>query len=154
MFFGRQGFGMQINGLEKLHDKTSKDNIKKSSLGGMQLAVDAVRKAVKRNTPVRSGVLRASWQSEARPDSGRVYTGVRYGPYINYGTGVFVGRGRIYPKSARVLAWDGVRVRSIKGVEGRHFVEKTIKEEQPNLSKYFAEAFDHGFGGEENAGNN
>lgn len=59
---------------------------------------------------------------EVSGSSVRVGTNVPYARWLQEGTGIYAGRGRIYPKHAKVLAWDGIVVRSIKGTPPRRYL--------------------------------
>ncbi len=108
-----------------------------------------VKNAARRNCPVDEGRLRASIDSEVR-GSGRSLT-VRIGSnlahaiYVEKGTGVYAGRGYIYPKRGRYLRWPNknnsgsgnrryksgktsqfVFAKKIKGMKAQPFLEPAL----------------------------
>ncbi len=81
------------------------------------------------------GRLAAGWTHKVvRAGSGAtviVGNAVQYGPFVNFGTGTFAGKGRIFPKTAKVLVFQGrggglMFVGSIAGQPGQHFAEKGL----------------------------
>ena len=96
-----------------------------------------VLSAARRNAPVDTGRLRSSLRMEVTSTSGppavRIVTNVPYAVYQEYGTGVYAGRGYIYPKRGKYLVFKGrggklVFARRVKGVPATHFLERALPE--------------------------
>jgi hypothetical protein len=68
-----------------------------------------VQNSAKRLCPVDEGRLRASIAVELIGDGrtleARVGTNLKYGLYVEHGTGIYAGRGYITPKRATMLRW-------------------------------------------------
>jgi len=92
-------------------------------------------------TPVDEGHLTGAWSTQKSSNGVQMTNSAEYAVYQNEGTGVFGPRGRmITPVNARVLHWEkgGTHffARSVKGVEGKHFVEKSldaVEEKMPSI---------------------
>jgi hypothetical protein len=99
--------------------------------------------------PVDTGALRASLKLEMRTVGGepqvRIGSALPYALFVHEGTGVYVGRGRIYPKQASVLRWPRINrsgrgfrryqggktaayvyARSIKGMKGTPYLLQAL----------------------------
>ncbi len=121
-------FTVKITGLQALEKKLGSTEFKAHMKRGMTRAVVYMEGQLKRNTPVgKSGQLRARWTHKVSFGGllGEVGNAVRYGPFVEEGTGVFIGGGRIFPVSAKAMAWDDTVRHSIQGMKGRFFVKKT-----------------------------
>ena len=135
---------VEIKGLETLRKKLSPTQFTITKKQGMTNAVVFMEGKVKENTPFKKGELRASWLPSVSEDGmeGRVTSRkekASYGPYVEYGTGVYIGRGRIYPKKKKALAWDGMVRRSVAGQRGQFFVKRTWEAEGGvKLIRFFA----------------
>ena len=112
--------------------------------------LDAEREA-KKKVPVRHNVLKSSIRLDVKrnPESVRasVGTNVHYGPYVEYGTGIYGPRKRrIFPKTAKALSWiqrgrgsyvggkykaagpgKRVTVRSIAGMKARPYMAPALQ---------------------------
>lgn len=68
-----------------------------------------VQNAARRLAPVDEGRLRASISTEVRGSGrtleARVGSNLEYAIYVHEGTGIYAGRGYIYPKRGRYLRW-------------------------------------------------
>ena len=120
-------FTVRIDGLPALKKKLGSTEFKAHMKKGMTKAVVFMEGQLKRGTPVQSGRLRAGWTHKVSFDGmvGEVGNAVRYGPFVEEGTGVFIGKGRIEPVSAKAFAWDDMVRYSIQGMKGRFFVKRT-----------------------------
>ncbi len=84
---------------------------------------------------VPRGRLAAGWSHRVKKQGNGadviIGNAVFYGPFVNFGTGIFAGKGRIFPKKKRAMAFffkgGPVVVRSIKGQPGQHFAEKGLE---------------------------
>ena len=86
---------------------------------------------VKMATPVDTGALAGSWVPIPMEDMFVITNPVRYGIWVNWGTGVYKRGTPIVPKTKPYLAFkkDGrwVRTKSVKGQPPQKFVEKGIE---------------------------
>ena len=104
---------------------------------------------VKRNTPVKTGRLRASWTHAVSADGleGVVGTDVRYGLIVEEGyTGI------IRPVHARALklVFDGETVYRMfaKGQKGQHFAARTLEQETGAVLELATKEVEAALGGE------
>ena len=95
--------------------------------------------------PVDQGTLKASLHVQPLTVNGmpamRIGSSLHYARYVHDGTGIYVGRGRIYPRTARFLRWPAknqsgqgrrrykggstqryIYARSIKGMKGTPYL--------------------------------
>lgn len=103
----------------------------------------------RRLCPVDQGDLKRSLAMELRPERGgwavRIGSNLEYAIYVHEGTGVYAGRGYIYPKRASVLRWPAknqsgrgrrryrggrtdryVYARRVRGVKARPFLRDAL----------------------------
>lgn len=121
-------FTVRIDGLPELQKKLGSTEFKAHMKKGMTKAVVFMEGQLKRGTPVgQSGRLKSAWTHKISFDGmvGEVGNAVKYGSFVEEGTGVFIGKGRIFPRSAGALAWDDMVRTSIQGMKGRFFVKRT-----------------------------
>lgn len=108
-----------------------------------------VQNAARRLAPVDEGRLRASITTEVRGSGPsltvRVGSNLKYAVYVHEGTGIYAGRGYIYPKRGRYLRWpvknnsgSGNRryrggstsryafAKRVRGVKGRPFLRDAL----------------------------
>jgi len=75
----------------------------------IMVRTNRVLNTARRLCPVDEGTLRSSLAREMRTENneivGRVGSNLKYALFVHEGTGVYVGRGPITPKRARVLRW-------------------------------------------------
>lgn len=92
-------------------------------------------------TPKDTGHLASSFRKTESREKIIMSTSAKYAEYLNEGTGVYGPRGQVIkPTNKKALAWGGkngnfVR-KSVKGIKGRHFVEKAIQrldEKMPSI---------------------
>lgn len=92
--------------------------------------------------PPRGG-LAAAWthRVQQRGNSVEITVGNAkfYGPFVNFGTGIYVGRGRIRPKRAKALrfriAGRVIFRKSVRGQRGQHFVERGFNNARPPIPR-------------------
>lgn len=123
--------------LERNLDRIIRDTLDMSALMVMGKA--------KENAPVDKGTLRGSITKTNAVRSGRNYivrvgTNVKYAPYQEFGTGIYAGRGYIYPRRARFLAWRDksgkwVFARRVRGVKPRRYFGKAVEYFKANMGK-------------------
>lgn len=109
----------------------------------MQRSVLIVEREVKHRTPVRTRRLFSAWTPEVISlSSGRVFNTVKYGPYVEHGTGPHL----IRPVNAQALSWPGaqhpVRVVHHPGTRGRHMAEEGARAAEPLVQEQFKLAAD------------
>lgn len=101
------------------------------------------------------GRLAAGWSHKVkRRGSGAdiiIGNRVKYGPYVNFGTGTFAGKGRIFPKKkGGVMVFMGKRgmvfARSIKGQEGQGFAEKGLGKAARDIPRIAARQIEQDLG--------
>ena len=109
------------------------------------------------NSPVDEGLLKKWFFYDTSAERIEIRTPAEYAIYVNDGTGIYAGKGRIKPKSAKALVfkpgpkWRGpvqtsgkfkglAAFKSIKGQKGQKFVEKSMKQTQSKLEQLFIKA--------------
>lgn len=138
-------FDIKVEGIDELKRKLGQTNFTTALKQGMTNAVVYFEGEIKKRTPVKSGQLKASFTHLVSGDGteGIVGSNKSYGIYVEEGTGVYVGKGRIYPRTKKALAWDDMVRRSIAGMKGRFFVKKSWEEEGGvKLLHFFKDQFD------------
>jgi len=92
-----------------------------------------IQNALKPLTPMVTGSLRSTVAVGKPVRKGNVLeieiAMADYGIWLNEGTGIFGKyKRRIFPKEKKALKTPFGVFKSVKGIEGRHFVEKAIEE--------------------------
>ncbi len=144
-------YRIQVEGLPELERKLSPTSYQVALKQGMTNAVVFLEGAIKKRAPVgKTGQLRARFTHIVSSDGkeGEVGSNTSYGPFVEFGTGVYIGRGRIYPKTKKALAWDNTVRRSIAGMKGRFFVKSAVDEEGYKILPIFQAEFDKVLKGE------
>mgnify|MGYP003659785101 CR=1 FL=1 len=154
------GTSWELKGIERLQrqwgDKAITDAlVEAAKVAGAHTAgeVATVTPVNKNPTPGETrGRLAAGWNSRARRvGSGAEATignNVFYGPYVNYGTGIYAGRGRIRAKQGKVMVFKGmgggmIFARSIKGQRGQHFAEKGLDNASKDVPRIVVKRIEH-----------
>lgn len=117
-----------INGLLRRVDPVRG---RKALIAGMNAVGIEGEGDIKQETAADRGRLAAGWNHEVRVVAGGYVTvignNIFYGPYVNFGTGVFAGRGLIRPKQAKALRFvvNGQVVfrKWVRGQRAQAFVE-------------------------------
>ena len=138
-------YSMSLDGLPELQKKLGKSGYVTAVKSGMQKAVVYLEGAIKKQTPVKTGQLRASFTHQVAADGmeGVIGSSKAYAPMVESGTGVYAGKGRIYPISKKALAWNGMVRKSVAGMRGRFFVKKAWEEEGGGkLLRFFTDEID------------
>jgi HK97 gp10 family phage protein len=93
-----------------------------------------IKGEAKKNAPVDTGVLRNSITETGVFDNTiKVISPVKYAKFQEFGTGVYLGRGMIYPKRSRFLVWRDRRsgkmifAKAVRGVPPKRFFGKAIE---------------------------
>ena len=96
--------------------------------------------------PIDHGRLRGSWQMEKLNDYWyKLVSGVEYGPWVAYGTGIYGPRGvKITPTTKKALSfmWKGMKitVKSVKGQKPNPFHERALKRGEDRLDEFIRTA--------------
>lgn len=137
---------IEVEGLAELKRKLGATKFTIALKKGMTNAVIYFEGEVKKRTPVGiSGQLRASFTHRVSHDGteGVIGTNKLYARFVEFGTGVFIGKGRIFPRSAKALAWNDIVRQSIAGMKGRFYVKRAWEEEGGRkLIRFFKFEFD------------
>lgn len=108
---------MEVRGEIEARDKllqTARDLNGAPFMASMTEAALIVERSAKQNAPVDTGRLRGSIAHEVRTSSalgggvnvqGVVGSNVKYAPYMELGTGTFVGRPRYFPPPSALEVW-------------------------------------------------
>jgi hypothetical protein len=130
-------YEVNIIGVEEAREKVDHKRAAALLSEGILKATIYTEGVIKKDTPVKTGRLKASWAHKTSATQGTVGTNVNYAQFVEYGTGIYIGRGRIHPRSARALAFNiGTThlVRgSIKGQKGQFFVERAVESARPQI---------------------
>jgi HK97 gp10 family phage protein len=130
-----------IGGLEKLVD-----NLDRIITDVLDTSALMIMGSAKENAPVDTGILRGSITKSNVSKAGDSYkvsvgSNVEYAPYQEYGTGIYVGRGFIYPKRSRFLIWKDRRsgkmilAKRVRGVPGKFYFKKGVEYFRANMGK-------------------
>jgi hypothetical protein len=119
----------------------------------MEVASDEVRRQIEHDAPRDTGRLATLIATRTVEDSTSITTKVTteartedgrdYGKWQDEGTGVYIGRGRIYPKHGPVLKffWPKIGkfmvVRSVKGTPPTHFFTRNVELWRDRLQEAF-----------------
>ena len=135
---------IEIRGLDALTRRFGPRNVHTALVRAMEAATAHVEGEIKERTPVNKestpgqlrGQLAASWTNRVvsliGDIKGIIGTRVHYGPYVEEGTGIYVGRDRIRPARAQALRffWHGrwhFRT-SVAGQKGQHMAKRGLEE--------------------------
>ena len=97
------------------------------------------------NTPYASGALIQSFLFQQSGLQASWSPKVNYALFVEQGTGIYGPTGaRIVPKTAKALWWPSAAhpVRSIAGMQGRHYMEKILESATPELTELFSQCGD------------
>jgi len=92
--------------------------------------------AARANAPYRTGRLRSSLQMQVvnrNPPQVSIYSNLPYAVYQEKGTGIYAGRGYIYPTRAPFLVFTPkgssrvVFARRVRGTPPTHFLERALE---------------------------
>ena len=95
------------------------------------------------NTPYKSGKLRGSFEFVPGDLKAEWIPRANYALFVEQGTGIYgPSKARIMPTAKQALFWPGADhpVRSIAGMQGRHYMEKILAAATPELTELFAHA--------------
>lgn len=141
----------EIRGLKETQqkmDQVARDLHGTPMLEGMRDATMLVSRDARIFAPVDTGRLRASITPEVRTEGnnvvGVVGSNVAYAPYMELGTGVYVGRPAYFPPPAALEVWarrhggaSGLQVAfaifRAGGLKGRKFLERGFQTNEPRI---------------------
>lgn len=127
-------------------------------LDGFREATMLVVTGAKRNAPVDTGRLRSSITGEVRFKNGLLGkdvegvagTNVDYAPYMEFGTGTFVGRAPHYPPPGAIALWSrrhglnpyvvALSIYRKGGLQGRHFLQKAFDDNKTRIVDIIGDA--------------
>lgn len=135
--------GIRIEGIEEWEKAVSPEVFRKTLRKGITDATIHLEGELIENTPTNKntgagtprGRLAAAWthviQGFGRVTKGIIGNNVFYGPFVNFGTGTWVGNARIRAKGAKALRFviNGAVIfrKSVSGIKPRRFVQKTVR---------------------------
>lgn len=119
-------------------------------IDAMRRATLLVQNRAKVLAPVDTGRLRASITPEIRADQpnkiiGVIGTNVKYGPYMELGTGTFAGKSRYFPPPAALDVWArrhhiasgylvALAIFRAGGTRPRHYLQDALEENQRQIN--------------------
>ncbi|MBO7519045.1 MAG: HK97 gp10 family phage protein [Methanobrevibacter sp.] len=112
---------------------------------GLQYTANYLIERLQVNSPIDTGYLKG-WHIHEHTDSMvDVRSPAKYAIYQDQGTGVYAGKGKITAKKpGGVLHWEkgGTHyfAKSVKGVRGKRFVEKSVSATKGRLDSFFIKA--------------
>ena len=132
--------------LSELMNGLSPDKVTEVKSQGLDYAAQEMVRVLMMNSPVDHGLLK-SWFIDSIDDSeAHIKTPAEYAAYVNDGTGPYV----IEPVNAKALYWPGadhpVKRVNHPGIQGQHFVEKSIDDVEGRLAGYFLKALEEVMG--------
>ncbi len=112
-----------------------------------------------RSTPYDHGKA-SKWRINIGEDEINIFSDVQYMKYINYGSGLYgEHHQRIFPVNKKVLKFkwrnapkklvskDGfVYLKSVRGIKGKHFIEKSIKDTKTKIQGFATRAINQTIG--------
>jgi HK97 gp10 family phage protein len=101
-----------------------------------------IQSEARKRAPHATGTLQRSIQIENDGPAVRVSVNEKYGPWVEYGTGIFgPGGQRITPKQAKVLRWVSggktIFARSIAGMRPRPFFGPAVEDSAEYIYSQF-----------------
>lgn len=139
---------VEIEGFDKLVADIDQagGNARPLMKGAIVNSVNRIQSNARSAAPHRTGTLQRSIQTQVDYPEGKVQVGEKYGIFIEEGTGIYGGGGRITPKKAKVLAFTSggnqVFARSTKGMKARPFFRPGIEASAEFVSEQFIKVID------------
>lgn len=122
----------------KLTDKLSKG--KEIQRLGLDYTTQGLISALMQNSPVDHGLLKQWFVASMTDDEATIKSPAIYANAQNYGSSHM-----IMPKNKKALHWGGDPGFFSKGhmvnIKGKHFVETSIEQVQPQIPGFFLKAF-------------
>ena len=126
-----------LQGMDKLMRKLDAISRGEAVQDGLKKACRMVETAAKEKCPVDDGTLKASITHSVEYDKGIVGTNVEYGPYVEFGTGLFAedGNGR------KDVPWRYQDAKgnwhTTSGQKPNPFLQNAIEKKQDEVRKQF-----------------
>lgn len=140
---------VQVEGLDKLIKDANKAGADSRVLvkAAITNSVNKIQSEARARAPHRTGTLQRSILASVSYPNGQVTVNEKYGQYIESGTGIYAGEGRITPKKALAMRWRGqggafVFARSTKGQKARPFFKPGIEAASAYITLQFTKALD------------
>lgn len=109
-------------------------------------SVNHIQSETRSRAPHKTGTLQRSILVQVNYPVGQVQVNEKYGQYIESGTGIYAGQGRITPKKAKALRWKGasgyVFARSTKGQKARPFFKPGVEASADYVSLQFTKVIE------------
>ena len=139
-------YNIEIKGLKSLYNNFRKSPamVTKQLVGAIKTSIHIIRPIMIKETPHDKGGLRKNIYARQIGLTGIVGPDLKQTPYavwVHSGTGIYAGRGRIYPKKSSVLVFKiggkTIFAKSIKGQKANPFVERAANQMTPIVQKIF-----------------
>lgn len=105
--------------------------------GDLRRRGNRVLNRAREEAPVATGALRQSLRLDMVSENGvpeaRISSALQYSVYVHEGTGIYAGRGYIYPVAARFLVWRSretgelVFARRVRGQPPNPFLKRALE---------------------------
>lgn len=109
-------------------------------------SVNRIQGTARSLAPHRTGTLQRSILTQVDYPNGQVQVNEKYGKWIEGGTGIYAGNGRIVPKTAKALAFKQngslAFYRSVKGMKARPFFKPAVEASAEYISEQFTKVID------------
>lgn len=115
-----------------------KSRFKRALQIALKLTATDLQSNIRQNAPKRSQLLSISFMKAPMGSlAWHVFSELKRSIWVSKGTGIYAGKGRIYPKNAKFLKFKiGGRVifaKSIKGQKPNRYIENSIKTTESRL---------------------
>jgi len=139
-------YTIEIQGLDTLKKSfaQSPSIVTKHLVSAIKESIHIIRPIMVKEAPHAKGELRKNIYARQTGLTGIVgpdLQSTKYALYVHFGTGIYAGKGRIYPRKSSILVFNigGKKVfaRSIKGQKPNPFVERTATQMTPYVQKIF-----------------
>lgn len=124
----------KVEGLDDVIQALDPKDHKSRLIRAANRIANMVKGSLQLVTPKKSGFLASQYDTEVSIRGNdviaRVFNPTLYGQFVNLGTGVFVGRGLIRPRSSRVLRFEDsgeiIFRRFVRGQRPQQFVDRGV----------------------------
>ena len=139
-------YNIEIKGLAQLKKNFAKSpaTVVKELTSAIKQSIHIIRPMMVKEAPHDKGGLRKNIYARQVGLTGFVGPDLNANPYALYvhsGTGIYAGKGRIYPRKSSVLVFKiggkTIFAKSIKGQKPNPFVDRTAKMMTPIVQKIF-----------------
>lgn len=139
---------VEVVGLDKLMRDVERagGDARKLTKAAIVNSVNRIQSNARSMAPHRTGTLQRSILTDVNYPEGKVSVGEKYGIYIEEGTGIYAGQGRITPKRAKVLAFTvggkQMFAASVKGMKARPFFKPGVEKSADYIADQFVKVID------------